>query len=143
LGVWQEVNLVEARKKRDDAKMLLKSGKDPLMEKKKRKSNAFQDQGNTFGSISEEWFKRMQDEISKGYGNNLEIVFISKGCNAEEYDYFAKKMEQNYDKNFNKSTYKLVSVEDLVANINNLIDSDPLLNTSCNRYSPVDIVAVR
>ncbi len=37
IGVWPEVSLVEARKKRDEAKMLLKTGKDPSNEKKKNK----------------------------------------------------------------------------------------------------------
>ena len=40
LGVWPQTSLVEARHKRDEAKMLLKSGKDPNLEKKKLKSNA-------------------------------------------------------------------------------------------------------
>ena len=30
LGVWPQTSLVEARHKRDEAKMLLKSGKDPI-----------------------------------------------------------------------------------------------------------------
>ena len=34
LGVWPQTSLVEARHKRDEAKMLLKSGKDPNLEKK-------------------------------------------------------------------------------------------------------------
>ena len=38
-GGWPEVSLAEARKKRDEAKFLLKEGKDPLLEKKKLKSN--------------------------------------------------------------------------------------------------------
>ena len=57
IGVWPEVRLVEARKKRDEVKMLLKAGKDPSLEKKKLKSNAVLDHGNTFGSITEEWFR--------------------------------------------------------------------------------------
>ena len=52
-GVWPDVSLVEARKKRDEAKMLLKAGKDPSNEKKKLKANAVQDQGNTFNTITE------------------------------------------------------------------------------------------
>ena len=67
IGVWPQISLVEARHKRDEAKMLLKSGKDPNLEKKKLKSNEVLDQGNTFGSIGEEWFGRMQHEWSKDY----------------------------------------------------------------------------
>ena len=75
LGVWPEVSLVEARKKRDEAKMLLKSGKDPNLEKKKLKSNAVLDQGNSFGSISEEWFERMQHEWSEDYFHDSKRAF--------------------------------------------------------------------
>ena len=75
LGVWPQTSLVEARHKRDEAKMLLKSGKDPNLEKKKLKSNAVQDQGNTFGSISEEWFERMQHEWSEDYFHDSKRAF--------------------------------------------------------------------
>ena len=75
LGVWPQTSLVEARHKRDEAKMLLKSGKDPNLEKKKLKSNAVLDQGNTFGSISEEWFERMQHEWSEDYFHDSKRAF--------------------------------------------------------------------
>ena len=55
--------------------MLLKSGKDPNLEKKKLKSNAVLDQGNTFGSISEEWFERMQHEWSEDYFHDSKRAF--------------------------------------------------------------------
>ena len=75
LGVWPQTSLVEARHKRDEAKMLLKSGKDPNLEKKKLKSNAVLDQGNSFGSISEEWFERMQHEWSEDYFHDSKRAF--------------------------------------------------------------------
>ena len=75
LGVWPQTSMVEARHKRDEAKMLLKSGKDPNLEKKKLKSNAVLDQGNTFGSISEEWFERMQHEWSEDYFHDSKRAF--------------------------------------------------------------------
>ena len=75
LGVWPQTSLVEARHKRDEAKMLLKSGKDPNLEKKKLKSNAVLDQGNTFGSISKEWFERMQHEWSEDYFHDSKRAF--------------------------------------------------------------------
>ena len=55
--------------------MLLKSGKDPNLEKKKLKSNAVLDQGNSFGSISEEWFERMQHEWSEDYFHDSKRAF--------------------------------------------------------------------
>ena len=75
LGVWPQTSLVEARHKRDEAKMLLKSGKDPNLEKKKLKSNAVLDQVNSFGSISEEWFERMQHEWSEDYFHDSKRAF--------------------------------------------------------------------
>ena len=74
-GVWPDVSLVEARKKRDEAKMLLKAGKDPSNEKKKLKANAVQDQGNTFNTITEEWFQRMKHEWSKDYFSDSKRAF--------------------------------------------------------------------
>ena len=56
IGVWPEVSLVEARKKRDEAKMLLKTGKDPSNEKKKNKIIEELDRENTFDLIADEWF---------------------------------------------------------------------------------------
>ena len=75
IGVWPQISLVEARHKRDEAKMLLKSGKDPNFEKKKLKSNKVMDQCNTFGSIGEEWFGRMQHEWSKDYFHDSKRAF--------------------------------------------------------------------
>ena len=80
LGVWPQTSLVEARHKRDEAKMLLKSGKDPNLEKKKLKSNAVLDQGNSFGSISEEWFERMQHEWSEDYFHDSKRASANDAC---------------------------------------------------------------
>ena len=39
LGVWPEVSLTEARKKRNEAKLILKSGKDPSVDKKNHQND--------------------------------------------------------------------------------------------------------
>jgi hypothetical protein len=52
-GVWPEVSLTEARKKRNEAKQLLKSGKDPSAAKKNLKASQKVAQSNTFGSVTE------------------------------------------------------------------------------------------
>ncbi len=39
IGVWPEVNLKEARQKRNEAKLILKSGNDPSLVKKNQKLN--------------------------------------------------------------------------------------------------------
>ena len=61
-GVWPEVSLTEARKKRNKAKQLLKSGKDPSAAKKNLKVSQKVAQSNTFGSVTEEWLEIKQKE---------------------------------------------------------------------------------
>jgi len=61
-GVWPEVSLTEARKKRNEAKQLLKSGKDPSAAKKNLKVSQKVAQSNTFGSVTEEWLEIKQKE---------------------------------------------------------------------------------
>ena len=75
IGVWPEVSLVEARKKRDEAKMLLKTGKDPSNEKKKNKIIEELDRENTFDLIADEWFQRMRHEWSEGYFRDSRRAF--------------------------------------------------------------------
>ena len=54
-GVWPEVSLTDAREMRNEAKLVLKSGKDPSQVKKSQKLNKQVQSSNTFGSITEEW----------------------------------------------------------------------------------------
>ena len=54
-GVWPEVSLTEAREMRNEAKLLLKDGKDPSGVKKSQKLNQKIQNSNTFGSITQEW----------------------------------------------------------------------------------------
>ena len=54
-GVWPEVSLTEARNKRNEAKLILKSGKDPSVDKKNQKLTRNILESNTFVSIYEEW----------------------------------------------------------------------------------------
>ena len=54
-GVWPEVSLTDARELRNEAKLVLKSGKDPSQVKKSQKLIKQVQSINTFGSITEEW----------------------------------------------------------------------------------------
>ena len=54
IGVWPEVSLIAAREKRNEAKRLLKSGKDPSAAKKYLKLSQRVAQSNAFGSVTEE-----------------------------------------------------------------------------------------
>ena len=93
LGVWPEVSLIEARKKRDEAKILLKIGKDPSNEKKKKKINEGLDRENTFDLIADEWFQRKKHEWSEGYFHDsirafeLHVMPFLKGIPISEIEH--------------------------------------------------------
>ncbi len=70
-GVWPEVSLTEARKKRNKAKQLLKSGKDPSAAKKNLKVSQKVAQSNTFGSVTEEWLEVKQKEWKSPYFDDV------------------------------------------------------------------------
>ena len=53
-GGGPEVSLTDAREMRNEAKLVLKSGKDPSQVKKSQKLNKQVQSSNTFGSITEE-----------------------------------------------------------------------------------------
>jgi integrase len=70
-GVWPEVSLTEARKKRNEAKQLIKSGKDPSAAKKNLKVSQKVAQSNTFGSVTEEWLEIKQKEWKSPYFDDV------------------------------------------------------------------------
>ena len=87
LGVWPSVSLTEARKKRNESKLILKSGADPSMAKKNQKLTQYIRQSNTFGSVTEEWLEMKQKEgrmiiwfiiylFNKDNTNDLKRVFL-------------------------------------------------------------------
>ena len=51
IGVWPEVSLTEARKKRNEAKLILKSVNDPSVDKKNQKLTGHILQNNNFGFL--------------------------------------------------------------------------------------------
>jgi integrase len=70
-GVWPEVSLTEARKKRNEAKQLIKSGKDPSAANKNLKVSQKVAQSNTFGSVTEEWLEIKQKEWKSLYFDDV------------------------------------------------------------------------
>jgi integrase len=60
-GVYDTVSLVEARKRRDEAKELLAQNIDPSLAKQQRKQLAALDQGNTFEKVALSWIEHMRD----------------------------------------------------------------------------------
>ena len=147
LGVWPEVSLVEARKKRDEAKMLLKTGKDPSNEKKKKKINEGLDRENTFDLIADEWFQRKKHEWSEDYFHDsirafeLHVLPFLKGIPISEIEHneiksvlirledqkkfgVAKKVSQKMDRIFN------------YANLNNYCKQNPVAPLKGTLISP-------
>ena len=71
IGLWPEVSLIAAREKRNEAKQLLKSGKDPSAAKKNLKLSQRVAQSNTFGSVTEEWLEVKQKEWKSPYFDDV------------------------------------------------------------------------
>ncbi len=71
IGLWPEISLIAAREKRNEAKQLLKSGKDPSAAKKNLKVSQKVAQSNTFGSVTEEWLEVKQKEWKSPYFDDV------------------------------------------------------------------------
>lgn len=56
IGQYPEISLLDARSARDDAKRMLRDGKDPGIAKKLKKLVGAQQSGETFEAIAREWF---------------------------------------------------------------------------------------
>lgn len=79
IGVYPKVGLKEARKAKNEAKILLSNGIDPSLNKKSQKLEAASDNENTFKKVSEEYLETLN-------GKNLTEKSINKNR------YFAKKL---------------------------------------------------
>ncbi len=65
IGAYPEVSLADARKRRDEAREQLATGKDPSREKQQAKYRAQIEAANTFGEIAEELIeKRLREGMS-------------------------------------------------------------------------------
>jgi integrase len=63
-GVYPEVSLSEARKRRDAARTLLRGGDDPGAIKRERKVADKQSAANTFGAVAAEWLKQQKPRMA-------------------------------------------------------------------------------
>ncbi|KPF76955.1 integrase [Blastomonas sp. AAP25] len=66
-GVYPYVSLSDARKRRDEAREQLASGKDPSREKQRDKAKARIDAGNTFTAIAGEYCQKRRGDGQKGW----------------------------------------------------------------------------
>ena len=64
LGVFPEVSLAEARRRRADARDLLRDGLDPSAERKLGRLNAVLSSINTFGAIASEWLEKQKPSMA-------------------------------------------------------------------------------
>lgn len=62
LGRYPEIGLAAARRKRDEAKLKLADGNDPLAERKQQKLLALYKAANSFGDVAREYVKKMSAE---------------------------------------------------------------------------------
>lgn len=65
LGVYPDVSLSDARKRRDDARVLLAQGKDPSREKQRAKAQALANAANTFDAIASEYCEHRKRDGAK------------------------------------------------------------------------------
>ena len=66
-GVYPDVSLSDARKRREEARELLATGKDPSREKQRDKAKARIDAGNTFTAIASEYCQKRRRDGTKGW----------------------------------------------------------------------------
>jgi integrase len=71
LGAYPLISLVEARKKRDDAKRLLTEGKDPGEARKADRRQQKLESASTFKAIAEEWFNNQDGRWAQSYSTRI------------------------------------------------------------------------
>lgn len=62
LGAYPEISLADARKRRDKHRATLEEGKDPGIERKRKKAVAKVSVGNTFAPIADEYIAKIEKE---------------------------------------------------------------------------------
>ena len=70
-GVYPEVSLKDARDQRDEARKLIAENKDPSYIKKKKKSQALDEAGNTFEKIAREWHAHSESGWKPVHAQNI------------------------------------------------------------------------
>lgn len=79
-GTYPEVSLIEARRRRDEAREVLAMGKDPSREKQQAKHRAMASAANTFGEIAREFIdKRRREGLSASTADKSEYYISRMG----------------------------------------------------------------
>jgi integrase len=71
LGVYPDVKLVEARKKRDDARKLIANGIDPCQARKAQRSIQIEQAKNSFEAITREWHGKYSSIWTDSYAKKI------------------------------------------------------------------------
>ena len=85
LGVYPDVTLVKARKRRDDARELLADGRDPSSAKREVKQMEVAAAANTFESVALEFLSTMRESWSPKYASKWE-----RGMRKDLFPYIGK-----------------------------------------------------
>lgn len=80
IGAYPEISLGDARKRRDEARELIATGKDPAREKQQAKHRAKVSAANTFGEIAKEFLdKRRREGLSTSTADKSEYYISRMG----------------------------------------------------------------
>lgn len=80
IGAYPEIGLGDARKRRDEARELVATGKDPSREKQQAKHRAKVSAANTFGEIAKEFLdKRRREGLSRSTADKSEYYISRMG----------------------------------------------------------------
>uniref|UniRef100_UPI003F61BABB tyrosine-type recombinase/integrase n=1 Tax=Erwinia sp. V71 TaxID=3369424 RepID=UPI003F61BABB len=77
VGVYPDVPLADARRRRDDAKKILAAGGDPGQEKQAEKQAKVLAVQNSFEAIATEWHDHKKGNWSEGYASDI-LEYLSK-----------------------------------------------------------------
>ncbi len=83
IGQYPDVSLLDARSARDDAKRLLRDGRDPALAKKLKKLTTVQNAGETFEAIAREWH-----ELQKGHWVERHANDVIESLEKEVFPHF-------------------------------------------------------
>lgn len=71
IGVYPEVSIAEARIARDEARALIKSGRDPVVAKKQERLAAELSAANTFHAVALEWVEQNRNRWTPGHADRV------------------------------------------------------------------------
>ena len=77
LGVYPEISLKEARRRRDEARSLVAQGIDPSLQRKEEKEVALaesREQANTFEAVAQDWLGVYRHDLTPKHALKLQVT---------------------------------------------------------------------